>query len=41
MVQRFGEVTEAHHDNFQWIFQHPQEDIQGRQWDDFVEWLET
>lgn len=41
ITQRLDEVTEAHYDTFQWIFQHPYEDVQGRQWDDFVEWLES
>jgi len=35
------EVTEAHHDTFKWIFQHPLNDPEGRDWDDFVQWLET
>lgn len=41
IAQRFGDVAEAHHDTFGWIFEHPDEDVQGRQWDDFVKWLET
>ncbi|CZR53588.1 uncharacterized protein PAC_03468 [Phialocephala subalpina] len=41
MAQRFDDVMEAHNDTFRWIFQHPHEDIEGRQWDDFVDWLET
>jgi hypothetical protein len=39
--QRMDEVTEAHHETFRWIFQHPSEDPEGRDWDDFVQWLET
>lgn len=39
--QRVAEVTEAHHETFKWIFQHPSEDPEGRDWDDFVQWLET
>jgi len=39
--QRMEEVLEAHHETFQWIFQHPSEDPEGRDWDDFVQWLET
>ena len=40
IMQRVEEVTEAHHETFKWIFQHPSEDPEGRNWDDFVQWLE-
>lgn len=39
--QRMEDVTEAHDETFEWIFNHPSEDPKGRKWDDFVQWLET
>jgi hypothetical protein len=41
IAQRVEELTEAHHETFKWIFQHPSEDPEGRDWDDFVQWLES
>lgn len=40
ITERFDEVNEAHHDTFQWIFRHPADDPEHRQWEDFVEWLQ-
>lgn len=39
-TQRFDDVNDAHHETFNWIFQHPKDDPEGREWDDFVQWLE-
>lgn len=41
IAQRFDDVTEAHHDTFQWIFQRSDETAGEKLWDNFAEWLET